>query len=146
MLQKVLYRPNEKNKSLMFRYKKGDIKHDFSNKLLKVNFEPKVSDEIDYDLIQFGDSGMRFWVDYTSSKIKHPGLLQFLRGVIIKMGIGRISSMIRPKVRETLGPMDPSQIKECQGKAIQIHDFYRQNIIGWGDMTFNQKRRTLYCL
>lgn len=102
----------------------------FSNKNIKFNFLPKVSNEIDYDLIQFGEHGMRFWVDYTGSKTNSEGFLQFLRGIIIKSSVARISSIIRPILREPLGPFQQGQLDKCRGESYQIHDFYSKNSIG----------------
>lgn len=129
MLQRILYRPIEERKKLSYLYKNGD-KNQFSNKKLKINFEAKVSNEIDYDLIQFGDDGMRFWIDFSSSKIKNHGILQFLRGVIIKTAIGRISSMIKPLEKEPLGPFTKKQLKKCGGRNLKVHKYYRKHSIG----------------
>jgi hypothetical protein len=129
MLKKLLYRDNNSKK---FAKNHFNIisPNQFSNSNLKVNFLPKVTDEVDYDLIQFSENGMRFWVDYTGSNLKMEGLNQFLRGIIITSALSRISSMIKPIVKETLGPFSREQLKGCESKHLKVHDYYTKNSIG----------------
>jgi hypothetical protein len=129
MLKKLLYRQNNSS-NLVSKQFNLTSSTQFASSNLKVNFLPKVTDEVDYDLIQFGENGMRFWVDYTNSHLKIEGLVQFLRGIIITNAISRISSMIKPIVKEKLGPFTRKQLKKCENKDLKIHDYYTRNEIG----------------
>ena len=102
----------------------------FSNNKIKFNYLPKVTDEVDYDLIQFGEEGIRFWVDYSGSDETDERKIQFLRNICIKSAISRISSMMKPKTKEMLGPFSKKQIKKCEDKLISISDYYLDNSVG----------------
>lgn len=128
MLKKLLYRHS--HTSFFQNELKLTRANQFSNKNIKINYLPKVSNELEYDLIQFGEHGMRFWIDYTGSKTKSKGFVQFLRGIIIKTSVARISSIIKPIVREMLGPFRQKELDKCRGSSYQIHDYYSQNSIG----------------
>lgn len=86
--------------------------------------------KIDYDIVQFGKNGLKIWLDYTNTEIKNVISMIFMRRMIIKNAMGRISSIFSPKDKIKIGPLNNKEIRKCENKRIQIADFYKKNSIG----------------
>lgn len=59
-----------------------------------------------------------------------PRKLQFLRNILIKNAILRISSMMRPHFREKLGPFSRLALMNCEDDFFRIPEFYLRSSIG----------------
>lgn len=72
---------------------------------------------------------MKFWIDYTNMIEDDPKKLQFLKNILIKNAITRISSIIKPHFKERLGPFSRLALMNCEDDFFKISDFYRKNWI-----------------
>jgi ribosomal protein S1 len=129
LLKKPLIPPSKSQ--IRESIQKGFVK-DFSNKNIFYNLNKKKYEGIDYDTIQFGENGFKFWIDYTNSFNKNYRTMTFLRNIAIKNAIARISSFLTIKKRKTFGPYKQRIFKKCIDEFILIPEFYNKNKIGKG--------------
>ena len=91
------------------------------------NFEVQ---KVDYDIIQFGEDGMRILIDYTSNFERDPKIIQFMRGLAITNSLARISSFTKVKIKEKWGPFTKKELSKCVDKFVKVSEFYENKEIG----------------
>ena len=84
---------------------------------------------LDYEIIQHENTGMKFWIDYSNMVEDDPKKLQFLKNILIKNAITRISSIMKPHFRERLGPFSKLALMNCEDDFFKISDFYTKTSI-----------------
>lgn len=73
---------------------------------------------------------MKFWVDYSNMLETDPRKLQFLKNILIKNAILRISSLMKPLFPEKLGPFSRLALMNCEDDFFRIPEFYMRSSIG----------------
>lgn len=102
----------------------------FSNEKIKIEISDLENDKVDYEIIQFEDSGLKILIDYTSNNEKNPKVLYFLRNLAIRNALGRISSFSSVKVSEKWGPFSKSELSKCSDKFVKVAPFYQDRVLG----------------
>lgn len=131
LLQKLLQKkPTPQNTNRSRRFMDQSEANQFAKSKLNFNKNKKNIPGIDYDTIQFGENGLKFWVDYSNSKLKNKRVNSFLRDIAIKHAVARISSIVQLEKSTKFGPYNKRVFKKCSDHFIEVPSFYEQNSVG----------------